>query len=162
MHSAFHRDPERYTKVSVANRHLVITTIKGKILVIHDYKTLLDSMNPRVLRPSQMEAILRRNSMVISTDSNVLDLSTYGNKIGMRLSHGCRSRRDDFLLFLDAECLPDLRDRRREVRLRSWVVIAPIDHTVLGCGRDAGGMAIDNYGVCLPGARKCELPLSSA
>lgn len=156
MHSTFQKDPERFTKVSVANRHLVITTIKGKIMVIYNYKDLLDSMDPRQLDQFQRAAILRNHMMVISTDSNVLDLSTYGNKVGIRLSNGFHTRREDFLLFLDAGYLPDLNDTLHQVHLKCWAIISPINRYVLGCGKECGGMVIDDFGICLPGVQKCK------
>lgn len=157
MHSTFQKDPERFTKVAVAKRHLVITTIKGKVMVIYNYRDLLDNMETSKLDAFQRAAILRNNMMVISTDSNVLDLSTCGNKIGIRLSNGFHTRREDFLLFLDRGHLPDLNDMQRPVHLKSWAIISPINRSVLACGRETSGMVIDDFGICLPGVQKCKL-----
>lgn len=158
MRSPYQKAPEKHTKVSAADQHLVVTTVKGKVIVIYNYKSLLNSLDPLKHTECQMMELLRSNTMVISTDSNVLDLATFGNKIGIRLSKSIESRREDFLLLLDGRYLPDLKDKGKEVRLNSWVIMSPINRSVLGCGGETGGMVIDDYGVCLPGLHKCELP----
>lgn len=159
MHPNFPRQPELFTKVCIANHHLVITTIKGKIMIVRNYRSLLDSMAPEKLSLSQLQrnAILAHHMMVISTDSNILDLSTHGNKIAIRLSNRCRihSTIQDFLLFLDAEYLTTAGGR---IYLKSWAIVSPIDRRVLTCGKKSGSMVIDDFGICLAGVRKCELP----
>lgn len=114
-------------------------------------------MDASTLNPFQRATMLRNNMMVISTDCNVLHLSTHGDKIGIRLSNGFHTQREDFLLFLDGGYLPDLNNTDRPVHLKSWTIISPINRSVLACGKETGGMVIDDFGICLPGSQKCKL-----